>query len=161
MLKKSHIAAALEVDPANITRWARRGMPLYSIDAARAWRLQNIRPRIKPYEPAAGAPERQSGRLYDMEAVVGWIDWVLDEAGPEIVAQLHVECGVPLDRGDLACSCVNSAVAMALAADVPDNDLARLAGPTHEVRGPEAIAATRERIAARVAELQAGAAADD
>lgn len=53
MLKKSHIAQALGVDPANITRWAQRGMPLYSIAAAEQWRRQNIRPRIKPYQPPA------------------------------------------------------------------------------------------------------------
>ncbi|MBK8689597.1 MAG: hypothetical protein IPN24_14660 [Betaproteobacteria bacterium] len=48
MVNKADIARALDVDPAMVTRWTRRGMPLYSVEAARRWRLQNIRPRMKP-----------------------------------------------------------------------------------------------------------------
>lgn len=150
MLKKSHIAAALEVDPANITRWAKRGMPLYSIDAARQWRRQNIRPRITP--AAARAP---AGVRYSMPEVAEWIAWTLEQAGAEIVALLHVECALPLQYGDLAVSCVATALSAALEADLPDNDIALVAGPTSPARDPEDIAAARQRIEARVAELRA------
>jgi hypothetical protein len=62
---KSAIAAALGVDRSMATRWARQGMPLYSIEAARAWRLQNVRPR----QPAA--PRPSPGRLLALVRELG------------------------------------------------------------------------------------------
>jgi phage terminase Nu1 subunit (DNA packaging protein) len=61
-VKKSDIAVAMEVDPAMITRWAKRGMPLYSIQAAKQWREQHIRPRFKSgLSPANGAAAAAPG----------------------------------------------------------------------------------------------------
>lgn len=47
MINKSDIARALEVDPAMVTRWEKRGMPVYDIEAAKRWRSANVRPRVK------------------------------------------------------------------------------------------------------------------
>ncbi len=153
MVKKSQIAAALEVDPANITRWARRGMPLYSIEAARAWRLQNIRPRMKPYQPA---PEPTPAASDDEE----WFAYTLERAAVEMIALLHVEAGLPLERGDVAFSCVATALSRALEEDLPDNDLALLTGPTNPIRGDYDVTYNRASIAVRVEELQAEAVHD-
>jgi hypothetical protein len=42
------LASALGIDPAMVTRDKRRGMPVDSIEAAQAWRFQNVRVRWTP-----------------------------------------------------------------------------------------------------------------
>jgi hypothetical protein len=42
------LASALGIDPAMVTRDKRRGMPIDSIEAAQAWRDQNVRVRWTP-----------------------------------------------------------------------------------------------------------------
>jgi hypothetical protein len=148
MVKKSQIAAALEVDPANITRWAKRGMPLYSIDAARAWRQQNIRPRMKPYQPVADP-------TYAADDISEWFTYALERAAVEMVALLHVECDLPRDRGDVAFSCVATALSAALQEDLPDNDIAMMVGPTAPTRSDYDRTYNGAGISARIEELRA------
>jgi len=53
------LAEALGVDPALITRYKRRGMPVDSISAAEAWKRDNVRPRVggkQSTRPSADAP---------------------------------------------------------------------------------------------------------
>ena len=52
MINKADIARALDVDPAMVTRWEKRGMPVYDIEAARRWRSANVRPRAKSTPPS-------------------------------------------------------------------------------------------------------------
>lgn len=42
------LAAALGIDPAMVTRYKRKGMPLHSIESAQAWRDVNVRVRWTP-----------------------------------------------------------------------------------------------------------------
>ena len=63
MVNQSDIAKALQVDPACITRWARRGMPVHDIAAARRWRSENIRPRAKPMPRPDDAPASASASV--------------------------------------------------------------------------------------------------
>lgn len=42
------IADALCIDPAMVTRYKRQGMPVHSIEAAKAWRDVNVRMRVNP-----------------------------------------------------------------------------------------------------------------
>lgn len=42
------LADALGIDPAMVTRYKRRGMPVNSIEAAKAWRDSNVRIRVNP-----------------------------------------------------------------------------------------------------------------
>lgn len=46
------LAAGLGIDPAMVTRYKRKGMPVHSVEAAQAWRDANVRAR---YTPAAEA----------------------------------------------------------------------------------------------------------
>lgn len=57
MINKSDIARALDVDPAMVTRWEKRGMPVYDIEAAKRWRSANIRPRAKAPSTQEQAPQ--------------------------------------------------------------------------------------------------------
>ena len=45
-LTQSELAKALGIDPAMVTRDKARGMPVDSVEAARAWRDQNVRARV-------------------------------------------------------------------------------------------------------------------
>jgi hypothetical protein len=59
------LANALGVDPALVTRYKRRGMPVDSIEAAQAWKLDNVQARVsasqdKTSEPSPGG-ERPAG----------------------------------------------------------------------------------------------------
>lgn len=51
---QQQLAAALGVDPSWVTRYKAKGLPTHSVEAAQAWRRDNVRPRMKP-GPAAGA----------------------------------------------------------------------------------------------------------
>lgn len=42
------LAAALGIDPAMVSRYKLKGMPLHSIEAAQAWRDANVRVRVSP-----------------------------------------------------------------------------------------------------------------
>lgn len=42
------LAAALAINPALVTRYKRRGMPVHSIEAAQQWRDENLRVRYTP-----------------------------------------------------------------------------------------------------------------
>ena len=56
MINKADIARALDVDPAMVTRWEKRGMPVYDIEAAKRWRSANVRPRAKAVPPQGDLP---------------------------------------------------------------------------------------------------------
>lgn len=51
------IAVALGVGPAMVTRYAKKGMPLHSIEAAKTWRSENVRVRYTP-EADMGSADR-------------------------------------------------------------------------------------------------------
>jgi len=53
------IAEALQIDPALVTRYKARGMPVDSIDAARSWKESNVRARVGRYQQAAPPPPEQ------------------------------------------------------------------------------------------------------
>lgn len=55
------LARALGVDPALVTRYKARGMPVDSIEAASAWRLANVRVRATPRRQAAGSGAGDGG----------------------------------------------------------------------------------------------------
>lgn len=54
------LAAALGISPGRVTHCKARGMPVYSVEAARAWRLQNVAPVAPPM--GAATPAAQGGR---------------------------------------------------------------------------------------------------
>lgn len=79
------LAAALAINPALVTRYKRRGMPVHSIEAAQQWRDDNLRVRY--------TPER------DHEAVERAIN---GEKAVKRVNALHQAAGELLDkRGEL------------------------------------------------------------
>lgn len=84
MKKPTHaaLAAALGIDPALVTRYRRRGMPVHSIEAAQQWRDVNLRVRF--------TPER------DLEAVERAIS---GEKAVKRVIALHEAAGKLLDSG--------------------------------------------------------------
>lgn len=84
MKKPTHaaLAAALGIDPALVTRYRRRGMPVHSIEAAQQWRDVNVRVRF--------TPER------DLEAVERAIS---GEKAVKRVIALHEAAGKLLDSG--------------------------------------------------------------
>ena len=53
LVKKGDAAKLLGAQPAQVTRWVKRGMPLTSEEAIRAWYAANVVPRRKPAEMAA------------------------------------------------------------------------------------------------------------
>jgi len=57
-MTQEDIARALGVDAGTVSRDRRRGMPVDSVEAARAWRAQHIRPRMPrvPLAPPAQSP---------------------------------------------------------------------------------------------------------
>ena len=52
-LLQSELAEALGVSPAVVSRDARRGMPIDSVEAAGDWRARHLRPRVKAGQAAA------------------------------------------------------------------------------------------------------------
>lgn len=55
------IAAALGIDPAMVSRYKTKGMPLHSIEAAQAWRAANVRVRVNPATDAGTTGEALAG----------------------------------------------------------------------------------------------------
>ncbi|HMN55667.1 MAG TPA: hypothetical protein PKE15_00340 [Ottowia sp.] len=53
---QSDIAAALQIDKSLVTRYRKRGMPVDSIEAARAWKREHVRPRITIAPPPDASP---------------------------------------------------------------------------------------------------------
>lgn len=58
---QQELAQALGVDPALVTRYKGRGMPVDSIEAAAAWRQANVRVRASTRMPPAGAEPGVAG----------------------------------------------------------------------------------------------------
>lgn len=101
---QADIAAALRIDAALVTRYKKRGMPVDSIEAARAWKFSHVRPRIGSAWPPEAAPP--SAQLRAAQALA-------DHAG-ELLA----------DGGDVAA--LVPAIRQALAA-VPEHERADVA----------------------------------
>jgi transcriptional regulator with XRE-family HTH domain len=57
-LSQQDLAAALGVDPSWVTRYKAKGLPTHSIEAAKAWRRDNVRPRVNPTAAGDGAGGR-------------------------------------------------------------------------------------------------------
>lgn len=55
-LSRAAIADGLGCDPALVTRYRRRGMPMDSVDAALAWKRMHVRPRIGGDQAGGSAP---------------------------------------------------------------------------------------------------------
>ncbi|MCZ2291634.1 MAG: hypothetical protein LC125_06765 [Burkholderiales bacterium] len=53
-MSQSALAKALDLSEAVVSRLKRRGMPVDSVEAARAWRAANVRPRMAPVAEGAG-----------------------------------------------------------------------------------------------------------
>jgi hypothetical protein len=54
-MKQADIARGLGLSGAAVTKLKKAGMPVHSLEAARAWREQRVRPRVKS-KPAEAAP---------------------------------------------------------------------------------------------------------
>ncbi len=75
-VRTTDLARALACDPTLISRWARRGMPVDSVEAARAWHASNIRSRVRigappPAEPANRPAKGASGPAATAAAAAG------------------------------------------------------------------------------------------
>jgi Zn-dependent protease with chaperone function len=57
-LSQQDLAAALGVDPSWVTRYKAKGLPTHSVEAAQAWRRENVRPRVNPAVAGDGAGGR-------------------------------------------------------------------------------------------------------
>lgn len=62
-LSQAALARELGISPGRVTQLAQRGMPLFSVDAARAWRAQNVAPMATGKDNAGALP--QSDRMHD------------------------------------------------------------------------------------------------
>lgn len=69
-LTQADIAAALQIDPAMVTRYKARGMPMHSIEAARAWKSRHVRPRVNPRACAAAEESQASIPDYQLSKAV-------------------------------------------------------------------------------------------
>ena len=92
-LSQSDIAAALEIDKSLVSRYRKRGMPVDSLEAARAWKLANVRVRIGSAPPPDAAPP--SAQLHAAQALA-------DHAGELLAAGGDVAALVPAMRLALA-----------------------------------------------------------
>lgn len=79
------LASALGIDPAMVTRDKRRGMPVDSIEAARAWRDQNVRVRwTQEADTEAVAAALNGERLAERAAALLQAAGELLESGGDI-----------------------------------------------------------------------------
>ena len=90
---QADIAAALRIDAALVTRYKKRGMPVDSIEAARAWKFSHVRPRIGSAWPPEAAPP--SAQLHAAQALA-------DHAGELLADGGDVAALVPAIRQALA-----------------------------------------------------------
>ena len=90
---QSEIAAALQIHKTLVTRYRRRGMPVDSIEAARAWKLATVRVRIGSAPPPDAAPP--SAQLHAAQALA-------DHAGELLADGGDVAALVPAIRQALA-----------------------------------------------------------
>lgn len=90
---QSEIATALQIDKALVTRYRKRGMPVDSIEAARAWKFSHVRPRIGSAWPPKAAPP--SAQLQAAQALA-------DHAGELLADGGDVAALVPAIRQALA-----------------------------------------------------------
>jgi hypothetical protein len=73
-MKQSDLAAALSLSPAAVSRLVARGMPTGSADAARAWRRNHVRARMRPVpqgDPSAADAERLLHRVTALATAAG------------------------------------------------------------------------------------------
>ena len=145
----------------------KRGMP-HDPAGATAWRQRNIDPRYsKDCNPryadvrAAATAQPAADPVYTVADISEWFTYALERAGVELIARLRVECDLPQDRGDLAVSCIAVALSAALEEDLPDNDIALVAGPTSPARSDYDRTYNGASICARIEELRTELAAGD
>lgn len=70
---QADLARALGVDPALVTRYKKRGMPVHSIDAALSWKAENVRARAGG-KAGAGKGDGKAGDGADKPAAGGYGD---------------------------------------------------------------------------------------
>ena len=87
------LAAALQIDPGLVSRDRKRGMPVHSVEAARAWRAENVGLRYRPTRGAVLA----ASELLDAAALRLAAGGELGELEPRLRAALR---GVPEHRRD-------------------------------------------------------------
>jgi hypothetical protein len=160
-LQRKSIAAALGVTPGRVSQMAKQGMPTNSIEAALAWKRQNVVPRITCRPPhqanrrpavAADGPIRLDGLDATLAAGLGMVRGL---AIGRILAELKAR-GVVLGTDDaaIAFAAVAEALAEQLeAAGEPESLLWALTG--------EPPAVVRELAEAHAAKLRAEWAAAD
>ena len=119
-MARKDLAAALGVNPATVTRDAAAGMPTHSVDAARAWRLENRRAKV--------APPPRPGHAAPPEGATA--------AGPAVMPD-------PVEEGDYW---TNRARREKAEADLAELKLAELRGAL--VRAADVKAAHSRRVAA-------------
>lgn len=156
--RHADLARDLERSAAWVSKYAKRGMPTRSAEAARAWCRQHLDPRWRrplPGEearPSAPAPQRAPD-----------IADVFDLAGVDMVAHLVVALGVSVEDANIAVSAVCCALVEAgerlgvAGADA----LLFINGPLSYGPPPDELAVRRRAIEARIAVLRAEEAAED
>lgn len=111
------IAAALGISAARITQLKKRGMPLYSVEAAAAWKAQHVAPMPSGEAPAAPAARGAGGQVAGDEPAPGdggyWESRARREKAEATIAELkQAELQAALIRVDV----VRAAVAGKLSA---------------------------------------------
>ncbi len=91
------LAAALCIDPAMVTRYKRKGMPLDSIEAALAWREENVRVRYTTEADASA-----TGRAVEGEQAAARAGALLQAAGELLESGGDVSPMVPSIRQAMA-----------------------------------------------------------
>lgn len=161
---KADLARDLGISPGRVSQLVAQGMPTHSVTAAREWRRQHLQPQWSK-RPAPGitaamgeqpAPVSHGYEPGDLVAVA------LELAGVDILAGLHVELGIPLERARVAHSVIACALDDALERLGYPNDVVFVRSPLCKVRPDDDVSEEQTRIEARVAQLRAEfAAADD
>src|SRR5206468_310162 len=110
-LTQAALAVALDLSAPMVSKLKRQGMPVTSVEAARAWRERSLDPLRRkdggrmpsPPRPRAADSGIDADRLHD----------ILVLARPSIVAQMMVELGLPLAQASIGFSEVVGAIAEA------------------------------------------------
>lgn len=161
-LTQQDLAAALGVDASWVTRYKAKGLPTHSVEAAQAWRLENVRPRVKPgggpATPETPPPARGSGRGDDSAGDDGSGYWA-SRARRELAEAELAELKLSEQRGELVRAAdVRSAYAKRAAAlreallQIPARLAAVLAAETDHSKCHDALQLELHQVLAQVTE---------
>jgi hypothetical protein len=93
---QAELARALGLAKSRVTAMKKRGMPVHSIDAARAWRVKHLSIARRKPEPVRNAPTRSAGELVAAANQLLAVAALALDAGQSIAAM------VPMLRGAMA-----------------------------------------------------------